>query len=235
MRTNDPDALRLHPLLGDLADRVVVRVPCLESGRRLEEHSGKEESEDSPSCCGKAREHRSPPGEGEKIPAAPDEMAMLRFLDAGISFGHKDRLPHMLTRLITRGSLCGQDPPSAARSRCSARVAREQTQRGSTKEVKPLLHAELSRPSFLVAGLTSEGFSILWCFLAFPGLASAAFASAGLPAAAGLASSARAEKETRANAARVAAIVRIMGVLLGFRAGCSSWRRLFVWNSENRA
>src|SRR5438105_3367951 len=88
LRADDPDALSLHPFLGDLPHRVFPRTSRLERSGRLEKNARKQQSESCASGRGEAREHGSPADERGQIPAGPDEVAAFRFGNPGITSGH---------------------------------------------------------------------------------------------------------------------------------------------------
>src|SRR5207245_11530339 len=88
LRAHDPDALRLHPLLGDVAHRVLGRIARLEAGRRLEEDAGEEKAEDRAARGREAGEDRAPTREGEDVAPRPDEVSALGFGDAWIAARH---------------------------------------------------------------------------------------------------------------------------------------------------
>src|SRR3989442_254874 len=88
LRAHDPDALRLHPLLGDVAHRVLGGVARLEAGRGLEEDPREEKAEDGAARGGEAGEDRAPTREGEDVAPRPDEVSALCFGDAWIPAGH---------------------------------------------------------------------------------------------------------------------------------------------------
>src|SRR5207302_3055889 len=88
LRAHDPDALRLHPLLGDVAHRVLGGVARLEAGRRLEEDAGEEKAEDRAARGREAGEDRAPTREGEDVAPRPDEVSALCFGDAWIAARH---------------------------------------------------------------------------------------------------------------------------------------------------
>src|SRR5205807_8984628 len=85
---DDPDALALHPLLRDLAHRVLGRIAGLEAGGRLEEHAREEHAQDSSARHREAGEDRAPAGEREEVSAGPDEVPALALGDAWVAAGH---------------------------------------------------------------------------------------------------------------------------------------------------
>src|SRR5256885_2520003 len=89
---HDPDALALHPLLAHFADGVLVRVPGLEGGGRLEEDPGEEHAQDGETGGAEAGEDRAPGGEREEVASGPDAVPALRLRNAGISAGHRSPL-----------------------------------------------------------------------------------------------------------------------------------------------
>src|SRR5439155_24831996 len=87
-RAHGPDRLRLHPLLGGAAHRVLGGVAGLEAGGRLEGNAREGQTQDGAAGGGEAGEDGAPSRERETVTPRPDEVSALCFGDAWIPARH---------------------------------------------------------------------------------------------------------------------------------------------------